>query len=150
MPAPASPKQPSYLVATDGSKEAEAAVDYAITLAKRTGASLQVLSVGILSKGAAVVGPNTERLAASSPGMKDAKSAVDAAVRRAKAAGVPAKPQTAQAPDPAPAIVQRAEDLGATMIIMGSRGMTGIKRVLLGSVAERVVELAHCPVLVVR
>jgi nucleotide-binding universal stress UspA family protein len=137
------------LVATDGSKEAEAAVDYAITLAKRTGASLQVLSVA-LPTGGAVMGPTAERAAANSAGMRGAKSAVEAAVKRAKGAGVAASPQTAQAPDPAPAIVQRAEDLGTTMIIMGSRGMTGIKRVLLGSVAERVVELAHCPVLVVR
>lgn len=38
----------------------------------------------------------------------------------------------------------------ADLIIMGSQGRTGLKRLLIGSVAERVVRHAHCPVLVVR
>ena len=43
-----------------------------------------------------------------------------------------------------------AQDLGADLIVMPSHGRTGLKRIMIGSVAERVVRLAHCPVLVLR
>lgn len=48
------------------------------------------------------------------------------------------------------AIASFAQDRGADLIVVGSHGRTGFKRLLLGSVAEKVVRLAHCPVFVVR
>lgn len=48
------------------------------------------------------------------------------------------------------AIVSRAEAAGADLIVVGGQGASGIKRMLLGDVAERVVRYAHCPVLVAR
>ncbi len=51
---------------------------------------------------------------------------------------------------PGEALAEAAEKSEADMIIVGSHGRTGFRRVLLGSVAERVVRLATCPVLVVR
>jgi nucleotide-binding universal stress UspA family protein len=48
------------------------------------------------------------------------------------------------------AIVEEAERLGADLIVMGTRGLTGLKHVALGSVAERVVREAPCPVLTVK
>jgi len=47
-------------------------------------------------------------------------------------------------------IVERALEEGADMIVISTHGRTGLLRMLIGSVAERVVRLAHCPVLVVR
>jgi len=47
-------------------------------------------------------------------------------------------------------IAKLAEQQGAELIVLPSHGRTGIKRLLVGSVAERVVRLAHCPVLVLR
>lgn len=47
-------------------------------------------------------------------------------------------------------LLRVAEEVGATLIVTGSRGLTGIRRLLLGNVAERVVRYAHCPVLVAR
>jgi nucleotide-binding universal stress UspA family protein len=47
-------------------------------------------------------------------------------------------------------IAQRAEELQAEMIVLPSHGRTGLSHLLIGSVAERVVRLAHCPVLVLR
>jgi nucleotide-binding universal stress UspA family protein len=47
-------------------------------------------------------------------------------------------------------IVRAADDLGATLVVVGSRGSTGLNHLLLGNVAERVVRYAHCPVLVAR
>jgi len=48
---------------------------------------------------------------------------------------------------PASAIAQRAEEAGADMIVMGTHGRTGLRRLLMGSVAEAVVRRAPCPVL---
>ena len=44
----------------------------------------------------------------------------------------------------------RCEDIGAGLIVMGSRGLGGMRRALMGSVSDSVVRHAHCPVLVVR
>ena len=48
------------------------------------------------------------------------------------------------------AIAAQAENLPADLIVMGTRGLTGLKHVVLGSVAERVVRTAPCPVLTVK
>lgn len=51
---------------------------------------------------------------------------------------------------PASEITQLAADLEADLVVVGTHGRRGLRRLLLGSVAEGVVRLAHCPVLVVR
>lgn len=51
--------------------------------------------------------------------------------------------------NPGPAICEYAEEQGATVIVMGTRGHGGVKRALLGSVADHVVRNAPCPVVVV-
>jgi nucleotide-binding universal stress UspA family protein len=52
--------------------------------------------------------------------------------------------------DPGQTITDLASEIQADLIVIPSHGRTGVKRLLLGSVAERVVRLAHCPVLVLR
>jgi len=52
--------------------------------------------------------------------------------------------------DPGHEIASYAEQLGAELIVMPSHGRTGLSRLLLGSVAEKVVRLAHCPVLILK
>ncbi len=52
--------------------------------------------------------------------------------------------------DPATEIVNVAKEITADMIVMGSRGLGRIQGLLMGSVSNRVTNLAHCPVLVVR
>lgn len=52
--------------------------------------------------------------------------------------------------DPAEGIASYAEQTGAQLIVIPSHGRRGLTRLLMGSTAERVVRLAHCPVLVLR
>jgi nucleotide-binding universal stress UspA family protein len=51
---------------------------------------------------------------------------------------------------PAEQIVREAEDIHADLIVMGRRGMTRVTRWVLGSVSERVLRYAHCPVTVIK
>jgi nucleotide-binding universal stress UspA family protein len=52
--------------------------------------------------------------------------------------------------DPVQAIIQTAAERGCDLIVLGSHGRSGLKRLLMGSVAEQVVRKASCPVLVVK
>lgn len=52
--------------------------------------------------------------------------------------------------DPGSVAAQRAEELDAVLMVVGSHGRTGISRLVLGSVAERVARLSPCPVLIVK
>ena len=56
----------------------------------------------------------------------------------------------AAAEKPGHAIVEKAQELDATFIVTGTRGMGKIRRTILGSVSDFVVHHAHCPVLVCR
>jgi len=51
---------------------------------------------------------------------------------------------------PSESIVEKANEIGADLIVMGTRGLSGIKHVLLGSVAERTIRFAPCPVMTVQ
>lgn len=62
---------------------------------------------------------------------------------------VPGEPRVLEG-EPAAAIVSLAEQLGAELVVVGTHGRTGLARIALGSVAERVVRTAHSSVLAVR
>ncbi|MEW6679194.1 MAG: universal stress protein [Pseudomonadota bacterium] len=123
------------LLATDGSAHSEAAAGTAGHLAKRFNLPVTVVSVITSSHSAA-------RRA-------EAEKAVNAKVERMRAQGVTVEGLIEEG-RPDEAIVKAAEDVGADLIIMGSHGRTGLTKILLGSVAERVIGQAHCPVLVVK
>lgn len=52
--------------------------------------------------------------------------------------------------DPGQTVVNLAQECGAELIVMPSHGRRGVPRLMVGSVAERVTRLAHCPVLILR
>jgi nucleotide-binding universal stress UspA family protein len=78
-----------------------------------------------------------------------AAAKLDALIRRVATEGVTATSHLSEVPA-ASAIVDLAEELGADLIVMGTRGHTGLKHVLLGSVAERTLRHAPCSVLTVK
>jgi nucleotide-binding universal stress UspA family protein len=132
------------LLPTDGSEAAEAAVDHAVRLARTFDATVHVLSVvehiPAVEMDAAVV---HERLSES------ADRAVDRAVERLDAAGVD-HASAVRDGSAHRAILDEADEVGADLIVMGTHGRSGVGRVLLGSVTERVVRGADAPVMAVR
>ena len=139
------------LLATDGSKEANLAATTASDLARSTGSALHVLHVGAghpLYETSGVSGITEEVLDAQ---RRDAQRVLDEQVRMVEGAGASvgeAHLNIDERPDRT--IVHLSEDIGAGLIVMGSRGRGGIRRALVGSVSDAVVRHAHCPVLVVR
>ena len=120
------------LVATDRSREAEVAATTAADLAKSTNSELHVVHVGFDQY------------------RDEAKRELDTEVGLMRETGAQDIQAHLKFGMPDTTIVDLAEELGAGLIVMGSRGLGGVRRALLGSVSDSVVRHAHCPVLVVR
>jgi nucleotide-binding universal stress UspA family protein len=136
------------LVATDFSRFSDRALEEAITLARALNAPLELAHIHEMS--ALPVPPALDLAATPPPPERVARAEValvDAAVKT-KAAGV-ACDTFATFGRPAEEIVKRARALGARMLVVGTRGHGSVKALLVGSVAERIVKDAPCPVLVV-
>jgi nucleotide-binding universal stress UspA family protein len=137
------------LVPVDGSEAAEKAARFAATLARALGASITLVYAydGAQSAAAAArAGLSMEVL-----DEHEAKHAQDVFARaRSAMAGVEVKEHLIEVGPPAEHIVDTAKRLQVDQIIMGSRGLSLLKELLLGSVSERVLRSAHCPVTIVR
>jgi nucleotide-binding universal stress UspA family protein len=139
----------TILVAVDFSEHSEAAVEAAIDLARSLGARIHVvhafhLPIQIVSPyEVAIPDPYLEETRAA------ARQKLAAVVERIRAGGLPAEAHLSEVPA-AQAIAGVAEKVGADLIAMGTRGLTGLRHVLLGSVTERTMRLAPCSVLAVK
>ncbi len=80
----------------------------------------------------------------------EAQQLLDTQVEQIKAAGGTVAETHVRLGRPAQEIVNLADKIAAGLIVMGSRGLGGVRRALMGSVSDSVVRHAHCPVLVVR
>jgi nucleotide-binding universal stress UspA family protein len=148
------------LLATDGSKEAELAAKTASDLAQKTHSELHVVHVF----GIAPVGPpvypeatdlqSVEREAEAEEleriSEQRAREMLEEEVGKVRSAGGTVAQGHLIEGRVAPEVVALAEQIGAGLIVLGSRGRGGIRRALMGSVSDSVVRHAHCPVLVVR
>jgi nucleotide-binding universal stress UspA family protein len=140
------------LLATDGSEEATLAAETAIELANKTSSELHGLYVGLAA-------PQTNSYDEYYVGNyvqeqdeldRISQQVLDEQVRNIEARGGSVVQAHLDAGKSDVAITDVAEQIGAGLIVMGSRGLGGIKRALMGSVSDSVVRHAHCPVLVVR
>jgi nucleotide-binding universal stress UspA family protein len=148
------------LLATDGLEEATLAAETAIDLANKTGSELHVVHVRIslyspafseayegYEEGVdvgAYLQDESEELT------RRGQSLLDEQVRKIKAAGGNVAQAHLRVGRPEAEITALAEEIGAGLIVVGSRDLGGIRRSLLGSVSDSVVRHAHCPVFVVR
>jgi nucleotide-binding universal stress UspA family protein len=141
------------LVPTDFSEPSDAALKYGRELARAFGAHLQILNV-VDARTATVVGPEGYMVGNLVEMQRDAeeearnqlKSLIDHADRREP----DAKAVLLTSSTPALAIINHAKEADIDLIVMGTHGRGGFGHLLMGSVAEKVVRLAPCPVLTVR
>jgi nucleotide-binding universal stress UspA family protein len=138
------------LCAVDFSPPSREAFDAAVDLSLRLGARLTLFHVYpipayVLPDG--VILPLPEKLDAID---QQTEGTLAAWCREAEARGVRGVDTATTGGLPWQEIVARARSGGYDLIVMGTHGLTGIRHVLIGSVAERVVQHAHCPVLTMR
>jgi nucleotide-binding universal stress UspA family protein len=144
------------LLATDGSADAELALTTAVDIAKSTDSELHVVTAGPGNPdpvygihGAGLQYETYEQ--ALEAVEREAQRVLDEQVRKVEELGgkvAGAYLSRGQRRDQA--IVRRADEIGAGLIVIGSRGLGGFRRTLMGSVSDSVVRHAHCPVMVVR
>ena len=152
------------LLASDGSESAAHATEVAVELSKETHSELHVLYVGeypigesstvslypqaadtawVVQEGLAPIeelGQQFEQVA---------RRTLDAKVQQVREVGGTVEQAHLRMGTPAAEIVELAKDLEVGLVVVGSRGLGGIKRALIGSVSDSVVRHAHCMVLVV-
>src|SRR5215204_107616 len=148
------------LLATDGSREAELAARTAADLAQKTHSQLHVVhAFGIAPIGPPVYPEATNLQSVESEAESEgrqriserrAREVLEAEMEKVRSGGDTVAQGHLVEGRVAPEIVALAEEIGAGLIVMGSRGLGGIRRALMGSVCDSVVRHAHCPVLVVR
>ena len=137
------------LLATDGSEEAELAASTVVALAKETGSELHVVTVA-LGYPYVYAYYDVRHPAEVERGQREAREVLDRQVDRIRGAGGAVTKAHFGAGVPEEEIVVLAEELGADLVVLGSRGLGGMRRALVGSVSDSVARHAHCPVLVVR
>ncbi|MBI5631860.1 MAG: universal stress protein [Nitrospirae bacterium] len=137
-------KWDTLLVPTDGSRYSEGSTGKAIGLAKVYGAKLKVISIVDVTDEFQAQAPDAvESL------VNQARQHVEAVGSRAEEKGVHADVFVREG-ESYRVITNMAKKQAADMIIMGSHGRTGVKRIFMGSVTEKVIGHAPCPVLVVK
>ena len=136
----------SIVVGTDGSGTAQRAVEEAARLAEAVGCELHVVSAFEPLRGAHVRSEGAAKVGTLAPDAK-VQGVVEEAAASARFKGV-ATSSHALTGDAADALMEVAEREGAELIVVGNRGMHGVKRVL-GSVPNKVSHQARCSVLIV-
>jgi nucleotide-binding universal stress UspA family protein len=139
------------LLATDGSEDAFTASRMAIELTNKTGSELHVAHVGAAlppiygymeAQPADLVDPERAE--------QEARRLLDEQVERIETEGGSVAEAHLEIGEADEKVVALSEQLGAGLIVVGSRGLGGLRRALMGSVSASIVHHAHCPVLVVR
>lgn len=141
----------NILVAADFEETSGAALDYGRNLAHSYGSTLHILHavenvlVRFAGEGALALLPDLQAAVES-----DARKRMEALVTAWDRTTLRAKAVIVTAPEPAEAIVEYAKEHDIDLIVMGTHGRRGFTHMVMGSVAERVVRTAPCPVLTMR
>jgi nucleotide-binding universal stress UspA family protein len=136
------------LLATDGSKEAGLAAETASEVARQTNSELHVVYVLALPL-------DTQDPSSFEPEVRlrmeeGARARLEEEVRGVESSGGQVAGSHLALGRPDARIVEEAEEIGAGLIVLGSRGFGPVRQTLVGSVSDSVVRHAHCPVMVVR
>ncbi|MGA7776765.1 MAG: universal stress protein [Paraburkholderia sp.] len=141
------------LVPVDGSETSRRALNSALQLAHDTGAELQPLFVvdpPLFLYDTPLLDPFDARDALRDEGAHLAEDALSR-MRRASVAGTPriVEADVVAADDVAHCILRAAKDFKADVVVMGTHGRQGFRRLMLGSVAENFLRIAECAVLMI-
>ena len=143
----------TILVGIDGSESSIDAADYAIEMAKKDGAQVIALTVNRIPLSSYGLATPQEEVKQSKDNeeMQEFKEWLDKISQNAKQNSVQLKKEIINSQmSVEAAIVEYAESEGVDLILVGTRGNSGIKNMLLGSIASGVVKYATCPVMVVK
>jgi nucleotide-binding universal stress UspA family protein len=135
------------LVAVDGSEYSMNAAEYAISITKEYGSQLIALHVTTsdVSTIASTFSPQMEEI------KKNAQEFFDKIRRKVEANwDIPLRTELIASSSVVGGIIDFAEKENIDLIVVGTRGRSGLKRLLLGSVASGIVNYAHCPVMIVK
>jgi nucleotide-binding universal stress UspA family protein len=143
------------LVAIDGSEHSFKASEYALELAKSFGAQLYAVTVTYI--------PASDHLSqkevlskslvedSSNNSMKDAGNWFENFTQNAKEDNIQLKTELINSARPVDyVILEYAEEQKIDLIVVGTKGRTGFKKLMLGSIASSIVTYAHCPVMVAK
>jgi nucleotide-binding universal stress UspA family protein len=140
------------LLATDGSKEARLAAEAAAELSKDTGSEVHIAYV--LPSPTELRGHHLYSREVMESVLEQAegegRSFLEEQAKQVGASGGEVAETHLEAGEPDKEIVRLSEEIGAGTIVIGSRGLGGLRRALMGGVSASVVRHAHCPVFVVR
>jgi len=134
----------TVVVAVDGSPSSERALEYGVQIARENSSHLVLAHVTEL-----VAGRSASPVRIGEQQLVEQLSARAAALSKDGTPGAEFKSTTAALGGPAHAIAEIAEEAGADLLITGTRGHTGLTGLVVGGVAQRILHLAPCPVLIV-
>jgi nucleotide-binding universal stress UspA family protein len=136
------------VVGTDGSKRATVAVEEALSLAKPFGATVHVVMAVDPSAAAGFADSRTAQFETSERVSQVAKCQKSVTERAAKH-DVPMQFHKIGKSDPADGILEIAQQVDADLVVVGNRGMSGVKRFVLGSVPNKISHQCACNLLIV-
>jgi nucleotide-binding universal stress UspA family protein len=139
----------TILLATDGSEEAQLAARTAADLAQRTDSELHVVTVGAGVPISATTSP-THFEDVLGEHERQAQEVLEQQVKSIEESGDAVNESHLREGRAEEEIVELAEEIGAGLIVMGSRGHSRLRRALMGSISDAVVRHAHCPVTIIR
>ena len=141
------PKLNTYLVPIDFSRGSERALDYAFAMARERKGKVVALHV---IPAEIIYTPVAGRFDLYDLWERDARESYRKLAKRKRLKPKECRLVLVRGANFGEVIARQAKKLRATMIVMGSHGRTGLQRFLLGSVAERTLRYADCPVLIVK
>jgi nucleotide-binding universal stress UspA family protein len=136
------------MVAIDGSEHSLKAAEYALEIAKSFNSQLFAVTVTFVPESYRL---RQEDVLRESREMADSRTWLENFSHEAKADNIELKTELINSHRPVDyVILEYAEEKNIDLIVVGTRGRSGFKRLLLGSIASSVVSYAHCPVMVVK
>ena len=140
------------VLAIDGSEEAALAAEAATELSKETGSEVHVTFV--LPAPEELIGHHWYapeiRESVLEQARSEARKFLEGRAEQLRLEGAKVVDTHLRTGEPDKEIIRLSEEIDATMIVMGSRGLGAVRRALMGGVSDSVVRHAHCPVLVMR